>query len=189
MPRPPAVVGAANPSVSTHSPTTQGTGTQGKTRGQSARTTAERGSILTQEKGRSAAEISAEISQQKTQESSGSVGTPVNSGQKSLARKIATRRARRSRMAALRFTGGHRRQAGVQAETSTCSTATQTNISLPQRVDIVWQSHVLGPSAYVDSRAPDEDSDDGEHTDDNFEHERSAAHNDQWSTHCRIGLT
>ena len=29
---------------------------------------------------------------------------------------------------------------------------------------------MLGPSAYVDSRAPDEDSgDDGEHTDDNFE--------------------
>ena len=38
---------------------TQGTGTQSKTCGQSARTTPERGSLMTQEEGRSAAEISA----------------------------------------------------------------------------------------------------------------------------------
>ena len=48
--------------------TTQGTGTQGKTRGQSARTTPERGSLMIQEEGRNAAEISAGTPLQKTQE-------------------------------------------------------------------------------------------------------------------------
>ena len=63
------------------------------------------------------------------------------------------------RKAVLRFTGGHQRQIGVQAKAPTSSTTTQTDITLPQRVDVVWQSRMISPSAYVDSRAPDEDSD------------------------------
>ena len=138
--------------------TTQGTGAQGKTPGRPHTLSSERGSPPPcHVQGRNAAENLVEISLQQTQESSGSDGTPLNSEVRTIAMRRATRRARKTKRAILRYTG-NRRQIGVQAEASTCSTTTQTDISLPQRVDVVWQSHMIGPSAYVDSRAPDEDS-------------------------------
>jgi hypothetical protein len=74
-------------------------------------------------------------------------------------------------MAALRFTGGQRRQMGIQAKASTVHVSTQADISLQQRLDVVWQSHVLEPSTRVDCRRPSEDSDVGssDHDDNDFE--------------------
>ena len=108
---------------------------------------------------------------QQTEETSGSDGTPLITEAKTLAIPRATRRARKLRILALRLTGGQRRQMGVQAKASTSDTSTQTNISLPQRVDIVWQSHIVGPSAHVDNRPSAEQSDDEseDFDDDNFE--------------------
>ena len=114
-----------------------------------------------QPQGRNAAEISAEVTPQETQEippqqtQESSDGTPVNSDSKTWARRRATRRARRLRASALRFIGGTRRHFGVQVAASTRNAATQTDTSLPQRVDVVWQSHMISPSTYVDKDAPD----------------------------------
>ena len=173
-PRPPVVVGTRKPFGSPSNPlSTQGTGTQGKTRD------LEPGPVfstdsLPQEKGRNAARFSVspvdDSLVQQTQESSGSDGSPLIIEAKTLAIRRATRRARRLRTSALRFTGGQRRQMGVQARAPTSDTSTQTIISRPQRVDIVWQSHVFGPSAHVDSRPSAEQSDvESEDFDDNFE--------------------
>ena len=74
-------------------------------------------------------------------------------------------------MTALRFTGGQWRQMCFQAKASTTHVSTQTDISLQQRLDVVWQSHVLEPSTRVDCQRPSDDSDveSSDHDDNDFE--------------------
>ena len=70
MPRPPAVVGVANPSASSTRHTTQGTGAQGKTPGRLRTLSSERGSPSPcHVQGRNAAEHLVDISLQQSQES------------------------------------------------------------------------------------------------------------------------
>ena len=97
---------------------------------------------------------------QKTLETSDSGGAPLITEARTLAiRRAKTRRSRKARTLALRCTAGLRRQFGFQAKAETTDATSQTDISLPQRVDIIWQSHVVGPSAHVDSRPAAEESD------------------------------
>ena len=59
----------------------------------------------------------------------------------------------------LRCTGGQRRQVGVQLRASTSDVQVETAIPLPQRLDVVWQSHTTASSARVDCRQPSDESD------------------------------
>ena len=62
---------------------------------------------------------------------------------------------------------------GIQAKASTVHVSTQIDISLQQRLDVIWQSPVLEPSRRIDCRRPSEDSDvegsDHDHDDNDFE--------------------
>ena len=72
-------------------------------------------------------------------------------------------------MTALRFTGGHRRQTGAQAKVETRNATVQTNVSRPQRLNVLRQSHTIGESSQIDRRdmSDCEDSDVGSSDHDN----------------------